>query len=74
MPKEAESPDCAETKSGNVAENCRKYEIAPTLYYRWKDEGHWRLRQLSGSESGVLSAPDFSLSSHTISCCLSQTR
>ena len=25
-------------KSGNVAESCRKYEIAPTLYYRWKDE------------------------------------
>jgi hypothetical protein len=23
-------------KSGNVAETCRKYEIAPTLYYRWK--------------------------------------
>ena len=26
-------------KSGNVAETCRKYEIAPNLYYRWKDEG-----------------------------------
>jgi transposase-like protein len=25
-------------KGGNVAETCRKYEIAPTLYYRWKDE------------------------------------
>jgi transposase-like protein len=25
-------------KSGNVAETCRKYEIAATLYYRWKDE------------------------------------
>jgi transposase-like protein len=25
-------------KSGNVAEACRKYEIAPNLYYRWKDE------------------------------------
>ncbi len=25
-------------KSGNVAETCRKYEIAPALYYRWKDE------------------------------------
>jgi transposase-like protein len=21
-----------------VAETCRKYEIAPALYYRWKDE------------------------------------
>jgi hypothetical protein len=26
-------------KSGNVAESCRKYEIAPTLYYRWKGSG-----------------------------------
>ena len=25
-------------KSSNIAETCRKYEIAPTLYYRWKDE------------------------------------
>ena len=25
-------------KAGNIAETCRKYEIAPTLYYRWKDE------------------------------------
>jgi len=25
-------------KSGNVSETCRKYEIAPTLFYRWKDE------------------------------------
>src|SRR5664280_2424181 len=25
-------------KSGNVAETCRKFEIAPTLFYRWKDE------------------------------------
>ena len=25
-------------KSGNVAETTPKYEIAPTLYYRWKDE------------------------------------
>ena len=25
-------------KSGNIAEVCRKHEIAPNLYYRWKDE------------------------------------
>ena len=25
-------------KSGNIAETCRRCEIAPTLYYRWKDE------------------------------------
>lgn len=25
-------------KSGNIAETCRRHEIAATLYYRWKDE------------------------------------
>ena len=25
-------------RSGNVAETCREHEVAPTLYYRWKDE------------------------------------
>jgi len=25
-------------KSGNVSETCRRYSIAPTLFYRWKDE------------------------------------
>jgi transposase len=25
-------------KSGNVSETCRRYGIAQTLYYRWKDE------------------------------------
>ena len=25
-------------KSGNIAETCRSHQIAPTLYYRWKDE------------------------------------
>ena len=25
-------------RSGNVAETCRRYEIAPNLYYRWQDE------------------------------------
>ena len=25
-------------KSGNLAETCRGYEMAPNLYYRWKDE------------------------------------
>ena len=24
--------------SGNIAETCRRYEIAPNLYYPWKDE------------------------------------
>ena len=25
-------------KSGNIAETYRRYEVAPNLYYRWKDE------------------------------------
>ncbi len=25
-------------KSGNIAETCRRYQIAANLYYRWKDE------------------------------------
>jgi transposase-like protein len=25
-------------KSGNVSETCRRFGIAQTLYYRWKDE------------------------------------
>ena len=24
-------------RSGNIAETCRRYGIAPNLYYRWKD-------------------------------------
>jgi transposase-like protein len=24
--------------SGNIAETCRRYEMAANLYYRWKDE------------------------------------
>ncbi len=27
-----------ELKSGNVAETCRRYQIAANLFYRWKDE------------------------------------
>src|SRR5712692_2019234 len=27
---------------GNVAETCRRCEISPTLYYRWKDEARQR--------------------------------
>jgi transposase-like protein len=25
-------------KSGNIAETCRRHDIAPALFYRWKDE------------------------------------
>ena len=29
-------------KSGNVAETCRKYEIAPNLYYLWNLRSNWQ--------------------------------
>ena len=50
-------------KSGNIAETCRRYGIAPNLYYRWKDEAEqgakrrrlggrarrrWRARRIGG--------------------------
>ena len=38
-------------KSGNVAETCRKYEIAPTLYYRWKDEVEEGAKAALGGEA-----------------------
>jgi len=25
-------------RSGNISETCRRYGIAPNLYYRWKEE------------------------------------
>ncbi len=38
-------------KSGNVAETCRKYEIAPNLYYRWKDEVELGAKAALGGEA-----------------------
>jgi transposase-like protein len=38
-------------KSVNVAETCRKYEIAPTLYYRWKDEVEEGAKAAPGGEA-----------------------
>jgi transposase-like protein len=29
-------------RAGNVAETCRRCEISPSLYYRWKDEARQR--------------------------------
>ena len=40
-------------KSGNVVETCRKYEIAPNLYYRWKDEVPARARAALGGRSAA---------------------
>ena len=38
-------------KSGNVAETCRNYEIAPNLYYRWKDDVEAGAKAALGGEA-----------------------
>jgi len=38
-------------KSGIVAETCRKYEIAPNLYYGWKDEVEAGAKAALGGEA-----------------------
>jgi transposase-like protein len=38
-------------KSGNVSETCRRFGIAPTLYYRWKDEAEQGAKAALGGEA-----------------------
>jgi hypothetical protein len=40
-------------KSGNIAEACPRYEIAPNLYYRWKDEAlqRWKTKRTGAFDS-----------------------
>jgi transposase-like protein len=40
-------------KRGNISENCRKYEIAPNLYYRWKDEVEQGAKAALGGKSAA---------------------
>lgn len=40
-------------KGGNVSETCRKYEIAPNLYYRWKDEVEQGAKAALGGKSAA---------------------
>ena len=40
-------------KSGNIAETCRRYEIAPNLYYRWKDEAEQGAKAALGGRSAA---------------------
>ena len=40
-------------KSGNIAETCRKYEIAPNLFYRWKDEVEQGAKAALGGRSAA---------------------
>ena len=38
-------------RSGNIAETCRRYGIAPNLYYRWKDEAELGARAALGERA-----------------------
>ena len=40
-------------RSGNIAETCRKYEIAPNLFYRWKDEVEQGAKAALGGRSAA---------------------
>jgi hypothetical protein len=40
-------------KSGNVSEACRRYRIAQTLYYRWKDEAEQGAKAALGGRSAA---------------------
>jgi transposase len=40
-------------KSGNVSETCRRYGIAPNLFYRWKDEAAQGAKAALGGRSAA---------------------
>lgn len=40
-------------RSGNIAETCRRYGIAPNLYYRWKDEAEQAAKAALGGKSAA---------------------
>ncbi|MFQ5683631.1 MAG: transposase [Candidatus Binatia bacterium] len=40
-------------RSGNIAETCRRYGIAPNLYYRWKDEAEQGAKAALGGKSAA---------------------
>ena len=40
-------------RSGNIAETCRRYGIAPNLYYRWKDEAQQGAMAALGGKSAT---------------------
>ncbi|MEK7281185.1 MAG: transposase [Chloroflexota bacterium] len=41
-------------RSGNIAETCRRYGIAPNLYYRWKDEAQQGAMAALGGKSAAV--------------------
>jgi transposase len=40
-------------KSGNVSETCRRYEISPALFYRWRDEAEQGAKAALGGRSAA---------------------
>ena len=40
-------------KNGNVADTCRRYGVAPNLYYRWKDEAEEGAKAALGGRSAA---------------------
>ncbi|HWO36490.1 MAG TPA: transposase [Candidatus Acidoferrum sp.] len=40
-------------KGGNVSETCRRHGIAPTLFYRWKDEAEQGAKAALGGRSAA---------------------
>jgi len=38
-------------KSGNISETCRRYQIAQTLFYRWKEEAEQGAKAALGGEA-----------------------
>ena len=41
-------------KSGSVSETCRRYGIAPTLFYRWSDEAEQGAKAALGAKSAAV--------------------
>jgi transposase len=39
--------------SGNISETCRRYGIAPNLFYRWKDEAEQGAKAALGRRSAA---------------------
>lgn len=40
-------------KSGHISETCRRYRIAQTLYYRWRDEAEQGAKAALGGRSAA---------------------
>lgn len=46
-------------KSGNISETCRRYGIAPTLFYRWKDGAEQGAKAALGGRSAGAAGASF---------------